>query len=179
MKIFITDLEAYNNGYLIGEWFTLPMGEDSLAECNEDVLHRGRKACRDTHYHEESFITDYEAPIIINEHDDIYKLNELAEKIQKLDSYDLLKLKFLTHEGYNEREVLEQGMKNYDVEIYDYSGDASFTDVYQLLAMDMVAEGAFGDVPTHLESYIDYSAIGRDLSNDYTEFSHGILGRMS
>jgi len=51
MKIYITDLEAYNNGHLVGEWYTLPISED-----------------------------------------------------------DLLKLKLLTYEGYNEREVLTKGL---------------------------------------------------------------------
>ncbi|MEA3330848.1 MAG: antirestriction protein ArdA [Campylobacterota bacterium] len=179
MKIYITDLEAYNAGHLVGEWYTLPMPEDSLAECNEDVLYNGRKACGDTHHHEESFITDYEADITISEHDDIYRLNELAEAMQSYTEHDLLILKFLSHEGFNEREVIDNGVNSYDVDIYDYSSDTSFTDVYELLAYDMVADGLFGCVPSNFENYIDYSAIGRDLSMEYTEFEHGILGRVA
>lgn len=67
---------------------------------------------------------------------------------------------------------------SYEVDIYDYSSDTSFTDVYELLAYDFVADGVFGVIPSHLENYIDYSAIGRDLSADYTEFEHGIVGRV-
>jgi antirestriction protein len=179
MRIYITDLEAYNRGHLVGAWYTLPMGEDGLCECNEEVLYQGRKACEDTHHHEETFITDYEAIITIDEYDDIYRLNELAQKLEAFSDDDLLKLKFLSYEGYNEREVIDNGIDSYEVTIYDYSTDISFTDVYEMLAYDLVAEGLFGEIPDHLENYIDYSAIGRDLSCDYTEFEHGILGRVA
>ena len=179
MKIYITDLEAYNNGHLVGEWYTLPMGEDSLCECIEDVLYRGRNECKHKHHHEEVFITDYEAEITIDEYDDLYKLNELAGYLDGIGEDDLLKLKLLTYEGYNEREVLTKGLDQYEVDIHDYSADTSFTDVYELLAYDFVADGLFGEVPAHLENYLDYSAIARDLSADYTEFEHAILGRVA
>ena len=37
------------------------------------------------------------------------------------------------------------------------------------LAYEFVEEGLFGEVPEHLEHYIDYDAIARDLSMDYNE----------
>ena len=52
MKVYITDLEAYNKGHLIGRWVELPMDRDLLAECVEDILYEGRKACNDSHHHE-------------------------------------------------------------------------------------------------------------------------------
>jgi len=179
MRIYITDLEAYNNGYLVGTWLDLPMDESIIAEVMEDVLYRGRSMCNHKHYHEELFITDYEADIFIDEYDDIYGLNELAERLEDISSDNLLKLKLLKYEGYNEREVITNGLSNYEVEIYDYSSDTSFTDVYELLAYDLVSDGVFGSIPPHLENYIDYSAIGRDLAADYVEFEHAILGRVA
>jgi antirestriction protein len=177
MRIFITDLEAYNNGYLVGKWIELPLASSELSEVISEVLTEG-EAISKTNRHEELFITDYEADIIIDEHDDIYKLNKLAEILEELTSDDLLKLKLLSHVGYNEREVLLNGLDCYDTEIYDYSNDTSFTDVYELLAYDFVQEGLFGAIPSNIENYIDYSAIGRDLSYDYVEFEHGIVGRV-
>ena len=178
MRIYITDLEAYNNGYLVGSWLDLPMDEELLTESIKEVLSRGRNECKHKHHHEELFITDYEADINISEYEDIYHLNELAEYLEGINDDDLLKLKLLKYEGYNEREVLINGLDSYDVDIYDYSSDTSFTDVYELLANELVSEGLFGAIPSYLENYIDYSAIGRDLSYDYTEFEHGILGRV-
>ena len=179
MEIYITDLEAYNNGYLIGSWYTLPMSQDELAKAIEDVLCQGAEACEDDECHEEYFITDYESPITIDEYDNIYKLNELSEILENLNEQDILKLQLLSHEGYDEREVLLTGIDTYEVDIYDYSEDTSFTDVYELLAYDLVQEGCFGEIPQHLENYIDYEAIGRDLSYDYTEFEPNILGRIA
>jgi antirestriction protein len=179
MKIYITDLEAYNNGHLVGAWLELPMDQDTLAEAMEEVLYRGRNECNHQNHHEEVFITDYEAEITISEYDDIYRLNELAEHLESISKDDLLKLKLLSHEGYNEREVLIKGLNEYEVDIHDYSADTSFTDVYELLAYDFVADGLFGKVPAHLENYLDYSAIARDLSAEYTEFEHAILGRVA
>jgi len=179
MRIYITDLEAYNLGYLVGEWLDLPMDNNILAEAMEEVLYRGRNECKHKHHHEELFITDYEADISISEYDNIYRFNELAEYLEGMNDDDLLKFKLLSYEGYNEREVLTNGLSTYDVDIYDYSSDTSFTDVYELLAYDLVTDGLFGSIPSKFENYIDYSAIGRDLSYEYTEFEHGILGRVA
>ena len=129
--------------------------------------------------HEEYFITDYEADMTIDEYESIEKLNELAEVLESFTDDDVMKLDLLEHEGYDRREVLLKGIETYDVEVHDYSSDTSFTDVYELLAYDLVQEGCFGEIPSHLENYIDYSAIGRDLSYDYTEFEHGMLGRVA
>ena len=178
MRVYITDLQAYNEGHLVGRWLELPLTVFELTQALSEVLTKG-EAVSGTDAHEEIFITDYEADITIDEYDNMYKLNELAEVLTALTENDLLKLKLLSYEGYNEREVLLNGLDNYDVDIYDYSNDISFTDVYELLAYDFVQEGLFGDVPTYLENYIDYSAIGRDLSYDYLEFEHGIVGRVA
>ena len=102
-----------------------------------------------------------------------------AYKDENLDADDLLKLKLLSYEGYDERKVLENGLDAYEVEIHDYSSDTSFTDVYELLAYDLVDEGLFRTIPPNIINYIDYAAIGRDLSYDYVEFEHGILGRVA
>lgn len=46
-------------------------------------------------------------------------------------------------------------------------------DIYEgftlrMLAEEFTAEGLFGDIPEYIEKYIDYDAIARDLSVDYT-----------
>ncbi len=178
IDIFITDLQAYNEGTLSGKWVKLPLSDLELSQTLSEVLKEG-EIVSGSESHEEVFITDYEAEIAIGEYDDIHRLNELAEAMEAFSDEDLLKLRLLSHEGYNEREVIDNGLDSYDVDIYDYSSDTSFTDTYELLAYDLVNEGCFGDIPSHLENYIDYSAIGRDLSYDYTEFEHGILGRVA
>ena len=56
MKIFITNLGRYNEGYLVGKWVKLPV-------C-EDVLDKVLKEIGIDEYYEEYFITDYENEII-------------------------------------------------------------------------------------------------------------------
>ncbi len=178
MKIYITDLEAYNNGHLVGKWHELPMNEDLLAESIENVLNAGKTTCNSTHYHEEVFITDYEAVISIGEYDDIYKLNEVAEILEEYSEEDFLKLTLLSHEGYKEREVIDIGIDNYDVSIYDFSSNTSFTDTFELLAMQFVDDGFYGEIPKRLEFYLDYEKMARDLRMDYCEFESNIIGRV-
>lgn len=160
MKIYITDLEAYNNGFLIGEWAELPMSKDELAELNENILQEGKRACKSEDYHEESFITDYECDYMkISEYSDIYELNEIAEKYENLDKEEKEKLKFLISEGYE----FDYAIENInDCEIYMNTN-------LKELAEQFVDDGMFGDIPDSISSYIDYEAIARDLSFDYTE----------
>ena len=44
-------------------------------------------------------------------------------------------------------------------------------DTMKELAEQFVEEGLFGDIPNHFECYIDYDAIARDLSVDYSEIT--------
>lgn len=178
MKIYITDLEAYNNGHLVGEWFELPMSEDSLREAINGVLSAGKKACNSTHYHEEVFITDYEADIKIAEYENIYNLNDRVEILEGYSEDEMLKLKLLSYEGYNKKEVIDTGLHNYDVEIYDFRDGTSLLNVFEILAEQFIDEGLYGEIPEGLECYLDYGKLARDLSLDYCEFESGVVGRV-
>ncbi len=172
MKIYITDLEAYNNGHLVGEWFELPMNKDLLAEAIENVLQDGKRVCKDSHFHEEVFITDYESCLNIGEYDNIFRLNELAEKLESYSEDDMLKFRILSHEGYNEKDIIDEGLDEFYVDIYDFSDNTSFTDTFELLAMQFVDEGIYGEIPKNLENYLDYEKMARDLRMDYGAFGN-------
>lgn len=178
LKIYLTDLQAYNEGFLSGRWIKLPLTPFELSQALSEVLTEG-EAVSGSDNHEEYFITDYEAEIVIGEYDDIYRLNELAEAMEAFSDEDLLKLKLLCHEGYNEREVIDNGLDSYEVDIYDFRDNKSFTDTYELLAEEFVEQGLFGEIPKALEFYIDYSAIARDLRMDYCEFEDNVIGRVA
>ncbi len=55
------------------------------------------------------------------------------------------------------------------VSLNDFDVDIYHTDSMKELAQKFVDEGLFGDIPAHLERYIDMDAIARDLSFDYLE----------
>ena len=178
LEIYLTDLQAYNEGHLVGKWIQLPLTPFELAQALSEVLTEG-EAVSGTDNHEELFITDYEAEIAIDEYDDIHRLNELAEAMEAFSDEDLLKLKLLSHEGYNEREVIYNGLDSYEVELYDFRDNKSFTDTYELLAEEFVEQGLFGEIPKALEFYIDYERIARDLRMAYCEFEDNVIGRVA
>jgi len=93
-KIYLTDLAAYNEGYLVGKWITLPISDYDWTIVLNEVLTEGEHISG-SEDHEEWFITDYEADFTIDEYEDIESLNNKAEIYQNLDETDLLKVKYL------------------------------------------------------------------------------------
>jgi len=51
----------------------------------------------------------------------------------------------------------------------EFDVDMYHVDSMKELAEQMIDEGLFGDIPEHLERYIDMDAIARDLAFDYSE----------
>ena len=51
----------------------------------------------------------------------------------------------------------------------DFEVDIYAVETLRALAEQFVEEGLFGDIPAHLETYIDYDAMARDLAFDYAE----------
>jgi len=157
MRVYITDLEAYNNGLLIGNWYKLPMLNDKLAKCIEDVLREGKIACKHSYFHEEHFITDFESDILtIHEYEDIYKLNEMAEALENLSKNEQQSVKFLLNNGLvnDFTEALE---KHVDVCIYS---DSSMENI----AYDYINECYnIDELAPIIANSIDYEKIGRDL----------------
>ena len=51
----------------------------------------------------------------------------------------------------------------------DFDIDIFWLDSLKELAEQFIDEGLFGDIPERLQFYIDYDAIARDLSADYSE----------
>lgn len=60
---------------------------------------------------------------------------------------------------------------NFDAQVDpDYHGiDIYHADSLRELAEQFVDEGLYGEIPVHLQFYIDYDAIARDLAMEYTE----------
>ena len=56
-----------------------------------------------------------------------------------------------------------------DIHPEEFDVDLYHVDSMKELAEQMVDEGLFGDIPEHLERYIDMDAIARDLEFDYSE----------
>lgn len=151
LKIYLTNLGKYNEGFLIGEWVTLPIDEEELQEVLERIGINEE--------YEETFITDYETDIdgvTVGEHDSVEELNELAETLEGLDKYDLEVVEAMLSDGYGLKEAMER--KDDCIVWYDCN---DMEDV----AMQYCEEcGILASIPDNLKCYFDYAAFGRDMS---------------
>lgn len=160
MKIYITDLAAYNAGKLVGEWVSLPMDEDNLHEAISEVLSRGSDICKSREEHEEIFITDFESEIVtIDEYDDILQLNEVAEQLEWLNEEEIKIIKFLLNYplANNITEALEEYCN------YIIHENMEMKDI----AYNVIAQSYdFDSLPSMIVSYIDYESLGKDMKMD-------------
>ena len=155
IKIYLTDLAAYNNGFLVGKWIELPMEETELNEKLQNILKRGGEICNEIH--EEYFITDFESDILnIDEYLNIYDLNNKAQKLSELNDYELKIAKFLLNECLVSN--IEEAIENIEnVTLYE-------NQTMQDLAYELVEELYYTDsLPALISSHIDYEGIARDL----------------
>ena len=150
LKIFLTNLGKYNEGYLIGEWVTLPITDNRLEEVKKRIGINKR--------YEEWLITDYESDVDgveVNEYASIQTLNELAEALEELDEYELEIVGALLSEGYSIGEALE---KKDDCFIYF---DCNNMEDVAITACEH--NGILEVMPEELRCYFDFAAYGRDM----------------
>ncbi|WP_086443703.1 antirestriction protein ArdA [Candidatus Enterococcus lemimoniae] len=159
MQVYIANLGKYNEGELVGAWFTPPIDFEDMKE---------RIGLNDEY--EEYAIHDYEAPFDIGEYtsiDEINRLYEMVEEIEGSPIYD--ELKEIQGMWFNS---LEELLENKD-DIICYSDCDSMEDV----AYGYVEEGHFVEIPERLWIYLDYKAIARDLeiNGNFLVTSHGVF----
>jgi len=171
MKIYLTDLAAYNNGHLVGEWLTLPLEEEELKEAIDGILSRGLELCGYGNAHEEYFITDWECELFdIGEHESPYSLNEKALKVEDLNGEEMRKVRFLLEGNYvaNLDEAIE---KVNDVTIHKKMSMRGVAEAY--LSENNMLE----DVSDMVRNNIDYEGVANDLSisGSYEEINSDVF----
>ena len=73
IKVFIANLGKYNEGEIVGAWFTPPINNEELAE----------KLGLNDQY-EEYMVQDYEGPVVFSEYSTIGEINEAAAAVEAL-----------------------------------------------------------------------------------------------
>lgn len=160
VKVYITDLAAYNQGFLVGEWVELGIEEDELSQTIKEILELGEKVCKDGSIHEEYFLTDWEGEEFfqVGEYTNVYELNIEEARFNELDLDDSQKkcVSFLMSENIVSN--LDEALEKYeDIQIYE---DMSFLD----LAYQIVEEQYnLDELPDFVANYFDYDAFARDL----------------
>lgn len=158
MAVYITNLGKYNEGELVGGWFSFPIDEEDVAErigLNE--------------YYEEYAVHDTDNfPCEVGEYMSIEELNDLYEMIQDFPEEVLDKLDdFKSYFG-----SIEELAENLD-RIICYSGCETMADVAYHFAFEL---NTLGDIPPAMEYYLDCEAYGRDLEIEgyFIETSYGM-----
>lgn len=173
LSIYITNLGKYNEGELLGEWVELPVSDEEL-----DAVYDRIQICHDDkeyfdeagNPYEEVFITDYECDvpgIQVGEYDSIENLNELAEKMDSMDEYDLKIFEAAVEAGY----VDEGDIDNFDADDYWFlEGVGSDSDLgYEYI--DQLYGGDLGELGKEtIERYFDYEALGRDIRIEFNVY---------
>ena len=150
MRVYIANLGKYNEGELVGDWFSFPIDEEDVAE----------RIGLNSYYEEYAVHDTDNFPIEIGEYISIQELNEMYDMICELPDYitDALD-EFVSHYG-----SLEEVYEHKD-EIYYYPNCEDMTDVAYYFIDELQV---LGQIPLPLQNYIDYEAYGRDLSIEGT-----------
>lgn len=160
MKVYIANLGKYNEGELVGAWFTAPI---DFEEMEERIGLNGE--------YEEYAIYDYEMPFDISEYTSISDINRLCEMVMELEGSPIFdELKEIQGMWFSSMEEL---LENAD-DIICYSDCDSMEDIARYYIEET---GQLGEVPSNLQNYIDYEALGRDMEieGSYLITSHGIF----
>lgn len=160
MRIYIANLGKYNEGELVGAWFTPPVDFDEVKEqigLNDD--------------YEEYAIHDYELPFEIDEYTSIEEINRLCGLAEELEGTPIGEVASeIQHAFFNSFEEMVEHVD--DIICYPDYNDMS--DVARYLIEET---GDLGEIPTQLQNYIDYEAFGRDLEmeGNYLVTNRGIF----
>ena len=162
LKIFLTDLEAYNSGHLRGEFLTLPMEAEELEARIKEILKYG----------EEYFITDYEFEDIelfkVEEYSNPYELNRKVALIEEsIEPNQHKSVKVLLKNGL--ASSLEDAISKID-ELIVYP-NSTMTDIAEQYIEEYTDLNGYHPL---IASHIYYEGIGRDLEIEGSYFKDGV-----
>ena len=178
LKVYITDLAAYNKGFLIGEWVTLPIEEIELDLVLNKVLRGGEAICAMEYgyeLHEEMFISDYEWEdgielFEVEEYSNIVELNKNTEPLQGLSIQELKAVRFILDEGITS-DVNDAIKELDDVIVYE---DTTMVDLAYSILEDCYE---VYKLPSIIANHIDYNEVARTLEYEsrYTKVNDDIF----
>lgn len=171
IRIYLTNLGKYNEGFLIGEWLELPATDKEIA----DVLERigvSDEPDENGNYYEEYFITDYETDVDglrIGEYDNLDDLNDLAEVLDGNEEAAAA----LIYYGYDTAEEIRDNLDNviYICKCGMFETEESAIGWYYAKELGSL------DIPENVEPYFDFEAYGSDImleGNFYVTENHEI-----
>ena len=167
LNIFVNTWGNYNeNGADGGEWITLPMDSDELAEVLENIAEAMGDNDPEWAIHDYEWEADFELGDV-HEMDSITEWNDLCNEAYSLEEWEAEEVAAAVEAyGYTFREALERHERGCFI-------------FYQGRDLEEVAEEIINecyDLPEFALRYFDYEAFARDLSFDgYTETKYGVI----
>ena len=156
-KIYVVNLNSYNNGRTRGKWYELPV---DFSRIKSDLL-------LDIEHGEEYAIHDFENfyGSKVGEYSSIQELNEYAEKLEEISDIDHLK-------DFLEICSIDDIINNKDdLDFVEAENDED-------LAQELIEQMGGLEVLSveTLQRYFNFGAYGRDLAiGDYSKTSHGYI----
>ncbi|MGM0111322.1 antirestriction protein ArdA [Enterococcus sp. DIV0187] len=160
MQVYIANLGKYNEGELLGAWFSFPI---DFEEVKEKIGLNGE--------YEEYAIHDYELPFDIKEYSSILWLNRIYEELQEIEAESIYdEMNEIIRMWFND---IEDFLEHKE-EIICYSDCESMEDVAEYYIEET---GILRSLPENLRYYFDYSQLGRDMEieGNYLVTSHGVF----
>ena len=166
IKGYITNLGKYNEGVLACKLISFPIDEDELNEALKEIgcKYTDENGKEYNTEYEEFFFSDWECeiPFDFSEYESISDVNDIAERVEALETYEQDVLKVILEEHTSDVDealrLVEGG--NYVI----WSGE-SMADVAATIAEEC---GYLNSIPERLQCYIDYEKWGRDLAIEGT-----------
>lgn len=154
IRLYIADLDAYNNGRLKGEWVDLPLDEDELTRIVHKHSHNGQQ---------DHAIHDYEAPFRVEEFSNPWEINEFAQALADVNEReDVIEIIL---RGMDSREDALRVLQNGAYRVWDQC------DTMKDVASAVIDEGDQLDtMPEFLQQFFDYEEYGRYLAMEGTFF---------
>lgn len=163
IEVYVENLKKYNQGILNGRWITLGIAEESLQKILKEHL-----GIAD--YNSAIAIFDYHADFEIDEHENIYHLNQAAKLLNCLLDEDCKKVLDYckVREITAALEISNVCLQLEDI-IYGYFSnwvDQNIKDPDEKLGHALFDNSKLGVYmrQNKMESYFDYKAYGRDAS---------------
>ena len=173
---FVTNLEKYNEGELVGEWVKFPTTTEEMKKVFERIGIGETGGFGQTY--EKWFITDYDCYVDglhdkLGEYESLDELNYLVSKLDEMGQGEYEKFQGAMEIGDHSGSVQEIINLTESLDCYDvYPDIEDYEDLgwYYINEMDSIW------VPEHLKNYIDCEAYGRDAaineSGQFTSFGY-------
>lgn len=176
MNIYIANLRAYNEGRCEGTWLSLPATEEQIDEALIKIgvaKNIDGTVVVDIDYRIDDYETSYNF-LKVDQYESPYKLNELIEQLEAIDSYDMERLAtYMDINGGDIREAL-------DAEVYEYRMFFHIGNSWNVEhdAAHVIIDEIYGGIDqlddSILERYFDVEYFGRELQWDFEQITEGM-----